>query len=60
LAVWLQFIIPTFPGTGSSFETEQRLQYASIGLGIIGSGALLAVAAQIMGLMQAARDHASN
>ena len=53
LAVWLELSIPDFPGGGPSFESEQRLQFAMIGISVVGAGALLAVAAQIMGLMLA-------
>jgi hypothetical protein len=53
IGVWLQFEVPDI---GGSFNAEQRLDYVAIGVATIASGALLAVAAQIMGMMQAARD----
>lgn len=53
IGVWLQFAIPDL---GGSFNAQQRLDYVAVGVGTVASGALLAVAAQIMGMMQAARD----
>lgn len=55
IGLWLQVSVPNFP-PGNGFEAQQRLEYASLGIGMIGSGALLAVGAQIMGMMQAKRE----
>ena len=57
VGIWLQVSIPAFPPE-ANFEVQQRLEYASLGIGMIGSGALLAVAAQIMGMMRATRQPA--
>ena len=52
IGVWLQFEVPDI---GGAFDSQQRLDYVAIGLATIASGALLAVAAQIMGMMQSSR-----
>ena len=52
--------VPSSTALGHAISLEQRLDYVAIGVGTIGSGALLAVAAQIMGMMQANRVHESN
>ena len=59
IGVWLQVSVPTFKfRQGDGFEAQQRLEFASLGMGMIGSGALLAVGAQIMGMMRATRQPA--
>jgi hypothetical protein len=62
IGVWLQTTVnSTIPGNlGHAFKLQQRLNYVAIGVGTIGAGALLAVAAQIMGMMQATRDQSPN
>lgn len=57
IGVWLQTTVSSFP-TQAAFHAQQRLDYAALGIEMIGAGALLAVAAQIMGMMQATRQHA--
>jgi len=59
IGVWLQLSVPRYTHTPGNYVAQQRLDYASIGIGMIGSGALLAVVAQIMGMMQATRQSLS-
>ena len=55
IAIWLEVSVDKLGLSGNGFITEARLDDAALGIGMIGSGALLAVAAQIMGMMQASR-----
>jgi hypothetical protein len=58
IAIWLQFAVDY--GAFTAFDTQSRLQAAAIGFGMIASGALLSVAAQIMGMMQVAAERQSS
>ena len=50
VGIWLQVAVRSYPFQGAAVE---RLDYAAVGIGMTGSGALLAIAAQIMAMMQA-------
>jgi hypothetical protein len=56
IGIWLQVVLRSFPFD----RVEQRLSYAALGFSMIGAGALLAVAAQIMGMMQTTRAQSPN
>jgi len=58
VGVWLQVATVWPRGVGGG--TNYRLQNAVEAVSTVVFGALLAVAAQIMGMMQAARDQAAN
>ena len=63
IGIWLQTTIPSqaaFGKLGHDLAVQQRLSEAAVGVGMIGAGALLAVAAHIMGMMQAAQVQESN
>jgi hypothetical protein len=65
IGIWLLVLeggtYPFGSTIGAKVTTEARLQDVSLGLTMIGAGALLAVGAQIMGMMQAAAQRqASN
>ena len=59
IGIWLEVTVPNFP-SASGYEVQQRLNSAVEGFSMVGAGALLAVAAQIMGMMQATREQSSN
>jgi drug/metabolite transporter (DMT)-like permease len=56
LGVWLLILeggpSPFGPTVGAKFANEERVQDVALGLSLVAAGALLAVAAQIMGIVQ--------
>jgi hypothetical protein len=54
IGIWLQISVGhAFQGINASIRTQQRLSDAVEGLSMVSGGALLAVVAQIMGVMHA-------
>jgi hypothetical protein len=61
IGVWLQVLTSTVSSgaqgsVGHAVLMQERLGNVTVALGMIGAGALLAVAAQIMGMMQYDRE----
>ncbi len=62
ITVWLEVSLDTsaYGHFAATIRLQERLQDAGLGASIIGAGALLAVAAQILGMMQGSRAQSSN
>jgi ABC-type Fe3+ transport system permease subunit len=60
LGIWLEVSVGnSYRGLNAAFRTQERLSAAVEGFSMVSAGALLAVAAQILGFLNAQRQEAS-